>query len=764
MKSIAYGALAIALATTGGVAQAQETEISEIIVTAQKRQERLSDVPISISAATGDQLDQAGVRGVADLEKIVPSFTFTQSNYGSPVFTIRGVGLYDTAVGVAPTVTVYSDQIPVPFLAMSKGVSLDVERVEVLKGPQGTLFGQNSTGGAINYIAAKPGANTEAGFDLTYSRFAAVEARGFVSLPLGENLGARLAVRHEMSDGWQQSVSRPQDTLGERDFSQARLILDWSPSDTVTAELVAEAWRDQSDNQAGQFRGYIPARPNVANVVAALGSLPLAPLDPRAADWDAGSEFARDEWFYRLSAQFGLDVSDAFAINSITSYARYSADGFADADGTDFAEYYANSVAEVKSFFQELRGEVVLDRFNLTLGVNYQSDIVDENRAFPRWDASSGVFGPFRFRAFDAVSDQKSYTYSAFAGGDYEILPDLRVEGGIRYSKQNRDYAGCLFDVDGQLARIAAAVGGAGLPQPPQGQGQCVSLIQTSTGFRQAPIITDTLDESNVSWRGGINYKPSNRSLIYASISRGYKAGTFTPLPALFAVQLQPATQESVISYEAGFRASAPGGWASVSASAFRYDYSDKQILGTTVIAGLNIPVPQLVNVPTSRVNGAEVDLTLQPVSGLTMRGGLAYVDTKVTGSFITSSQLGAAIDINGQAFPLTPKWRLSGGVTYEFPVGDQLSASVGANANYRSGTVATFGTPAETENAIDGYTLVGLRAGIGAPDDSWRVEIWGENIFNTYYWNNVVRSPDTVSRMAGMPATYGITLRTRFD
>src|SRR5213079_580951 len=118
---------------------------------------RLGDVPLSITAATADQLAKAGVNNPADLEKVVPGFTYQPSSFGTPVFTIRGIGFFDTAVAVAPAVTVYVDQVPLPYLAMTQGASLDLERVEVLKGPQGTLFGQNSTGGAINYIAAKPG-------------------------------------------------------------------------------------------------------------------------------------------------------------------------------------------------------------------------------------------------------------------------------------------------------------------------------------------------------------------------------------------------------------------------------------------------------------------------------------------------------------------------------------------------------------------------------------------------------------------------------
>jgi outer membrane receptor protein involved in Fe transport len=142
-------------------------ELIEVVVTAQKRSERLQDVPISITAVTGEQLVDAGVTDTSQLTKVVPGFAYQQSSYGTPIYSIRGIGFYDTSVGISPAVSVYLDQAPLPFSVMARGATLDLERVEVLKGPQGTLFGQNSTGGAINYIAAKPTAIPEAGVDFT---------------------------------------------------------------------------------------------------------------------------------------------------------------------------------------------------------------------------------------------------------------------------------------------------------------------------------------------------------------------------------------------------------------------------------------------------------------------------------------------------------------------------------------------------------------------------------------------------------------------
>src|SRR5712672_262533 len=172
-------------------------QLEEVIVTAQKRSERVNDVPLSITTATGENLLKAGVKSPSDLEKLVPGFTYQSSEYGMPVFTIRGIGYLDNSLAIPPAVSVYVDQVPYSYLAMTPGTSLDVERVEVLKGPQGTLFGQNSTGGAINFIANKPTPDLHYGGDLSYGRFNDLDVQGFVSGPLFKDVTARLALRTE---------------------------------------------------------------------------------------------------------------------------------------------------------------------------------------------------------------------------------------------------------------------------------------------------------------------------------------------------------------------------------------------------------------------------------------------------------------------------------------------------------------------------------------------------------------------------------------
>src|SRR5882672_2030708 len=225
--------------------------LAEILVTAEKRSERLADVPLSITAQTSDELTKVGVHDVSDLEKVVPGFAYTQSVYGAPIFTIRGIGFYGEAVGISPTVSVYVDQVPIPFTRAAEGVSLDLERVEVLKGPQGTLFGQNSTGGAINYVAAKPTDAFHAGVTAGYGRFNDAELSGYLGGPLSEKVTARLSFKEEHADAWQHSYFQPVNGInGTVDRVAARVLVDWKPTDKLTFELNINGSIDGSQPQA----------------------------------------------------------------------------------------------------------------------------------------------------------------------------------------------------------------------------------------------------------------------------------------------------------------------------------------------------------------------------------------------------------------------------------------------------------------------------------------------------------------------------------
>ena len=282
--------------------------LGDIVVTAQKREQALNDVPMSISALSGDQLAKSGVSDIRDLVKLVPGFNYTESAFGTPVYTLRGIGFYETSLGAKPTVSVYVDEVPLPFSVLTRGATLDLQRVEVLKGPQGTLFGQNATGGAINYIAAKPTSSFEAGVDGSYGRFNAIDLGGFISGPLSDTLSARLSVKTEQGGAWQRSYTRD-DELGDRNFTTARLLFDFRPSDTLRFELNLNGFLDKGDEVAAQLLQVIPFTPAVAPLVPPeLYAYPVAPHDNRAADWTPAVDPSRNHRFLQASLRSEVDL------------------------------------------------------------------------------------------------------------------------------------------------------------------------------------------------------------------------------------------------------------------------------------------------------------------------------------------------------------------------------------------------------------------------------------------------------------------------
>ena len=366
--------------TSAGASQQApvDTSVSEVVVTAQKRSENINRVGMSITAATAETLNKLGVMDARDLSKVVPGFTFTESSLNTPVYTIRGVGYYETSLAATPAVTVYVDQIPLTYPQMTRNAAFDLERVEVLKGPQGTLFGQNSTGGAVNYIAAKPTDTPHAGVTLTGGRFAEFDASGYASGPIAPNLTGRIAVSHEQRDDWQYSYTRPGDTRGQEDITQGRILLDWKPVERLSFELNVNGWVDRSDSQAAQLVAHTPnffPEP-------AFAAYPLAPANARAADWTPSLSKQRHDQFYQGSLRTDYSLTDRIKLTSLTSYSDLREDAPTDGDGTSLSLDDAVIVGRIKSFNQELRVQGDMGHTRWVVGADYSHDTIDERQDY----------------------------------------------------------------------------------------------------------------------------------------------------------------------------------------------------------------------------------------------------------------------------------------------------------------------------------------------------------------------------------------------
>lgn len=750
------------------VTPSQGAASDDIVVTARKREERLLDVPISLSAASGAQLASAGVANTADLGKISPGFTYQESQYGAPVFGLRGVSYFDQSTASSPAVSVYVDQVPLPLSILTAGALLDVERVEVLKGPQGTLFGQNSTGGAVNYIAAKPTKEFAAGLQATYGRFNRIELSGYASGPLSDTLGVRVAVRAEDSDDFQRSLTRA-DTAGQRSFWQGRVILDWQPTDNVRFELNANAWVDNSDSQIQQFAGYFPQFTDGRNPGATAGLLaqPIAPRDNRYGDFDMGFNLKRDNELKQVSLRADLDITSNITLTSLSSYIKF--DGFipTDPDGSAFKNIRVTIFSDFKIFNQELRLAGDMASVRWMIGGNYEHARLNE-KLFAEYNGTNTVLAPVpgaSFNELNSFNNQKTVTKSGFGSIDWDIMPALTVQASARYTDQKRDFNGCTADTGkgdtagafGFLSTLLRSLAPGFNGQPTViAPGSCVTL---GDDFLPVSNFVTDLNENNTSFRAGISYKPSADSLLYANVTKGYKAGSFSPTAFIRTTQIPRVQRESVLAYEAGFKTRLAG-IAELTGAAFYYDYRNKQITGFVDVFPLG-NLPASVNVPKSSIKGAELGVVLRPLTGLRISAAGTYIDSQVEDSYVTATPLGALKDIKGEQLPNAPKWQLNGDAEYRFPIGTGTEAYLGGNISYRSAAYALFGQ--EKLFRLPGYALIDLRAGVEFGGGRWRAEVFGRNITDKYYLTNVSRSIDAVTRIGGMPATYGVTLGFRY-
>jgi iron complex outermembrane receptor protein len=851
LLTLVSGASTSALAQSQVAPQASQSgDVGEIIVTAQKREQSLNNVGLTISAASEDTLRERGVADVSDLAKVVSGFNATQSGFVTPVYTLRGVGLYDAGIGSTPSVAVYVDEIARPFPATQLGVTLDLERVEVLKGPQGTLFGQSATGGAVNYIAAKPTDSFKAGADLSYERFGKLDASGFVSGPITDTLKARLAVRAVEGGAWQYSATRPDDKSGDQRILMGRLLLDYEPTDRLRLSLNVNGTRDHSDSQRGKFKrqpinvvnapdarnpfaivdlaaynavtdpasaGYDASYLNRQNVVfnrAASGDAAAIaylagpngdgrslPNNARVAEWTPGLPKASKDSYYQFALRGDYDLSDNLTLTSLTSYQRAKLDHSFDIDATTAVAVDDHTFGGTKTFSQELRLTGKMNALNWIVGANYDHSKITDNVHTELYDIALGELLPgLRWDSIDTNIRQTVKSYAAFANADLAMSSNLTLLAGIRYTKNIRTAAQCNSDNSvsqnlsktfGNATAIPGFGGAVGNPSsdfydlqtvvglPGAGHvailpGQCHSLNDVVAPTDPAyfrPIIapwTTKLSEDNISFRVGANYKTDGGSLLYATISQGYKAGLYTNLSAGAVSQYFPATQEKLIAYEAGVKVPLFDRKVRFNASGFYYDYSDKQIRARTRDPRFGL-LEALINVPKSYILGAEAEISARPVEGLDLSFSGTYLKSKVSSHF--SEQGGLAVynqsgytgDFYGSKLPYTPKFSGVFDGQYQAALNDTMNAFVGTTVRYSGGFNTTFANDILKADVyqLKAYTLLDLRAGISAQDESWKLTIYGQNMTNKYYETGVF-SAETDFVFAGRPRTYGLRLSIR--
>jgi iron complex outermembrane receptor protein len=830
----AASSLALALHGASAVAQtpdapspspaASSQDDGEIVVTANKREQNLSKVGLSISALSGEALQNQRITTVADLAKVTPGLTFAPTPNSTPVYTLRGVGFFEASLAAYPDVSLYIDQVPLSLPILSSLTAFDLERVEVLKGPQGTLFGNNATGGAINFVAAKPSSKLGYGADVSYGRFNTIEVGGYITGQIASNLRARLAFKAVNGDEWQKSYTRidggvpadfvalgvpdpggsKQDRLGKLDNIAGRFLLDWDASDSLRFALNVNGWRDQNDPTAPQYTKAVPQNPpgsaGPGGVVPAdlpAFVYPHAPHNARAADWNPYLRPYQNNKFWQTALRADWDVTSDLTLTSLTGYSHLDFLNATDGDGMALEGLdLGRDAGKIKSFTQEVRlANAAGNALRFVIGGNYERTIADEDVELYISGTSSTAVNGFNGNFYG--SDQKMKNYAAFGNLEYDVAEWITLKGGIRRTKADRDaIAFSPYEPDGfykpgalgenSLTNFFNIVYGSiygnnpdgtrVVPIVPVGDGLALDTrvnadgtpVDPSTYLKAGnPVIK--LREKNTSWSLGVDLKPTEDLLFYANVSKGYKAGSVPTLAGAIYDAYAPVTQESLLDYEAGFKIQLLDRKLSINGAAFYYDYKDKQLRAKFVdpIFGA---LDKLVNVPKSKIKGAELSITARPTHGLSFSGSVTYLDAKVrdydgivgsTADPATGLRLPVLASFKGVKLPYSPRWQYALRADYEFPINGNFDGYLGAGVNGQSRSIGILTTSAQdrTDYKINARTLVDLSAGIATPDGVWRAGLWGKNVFNKYYWTNAIQAYDNIMRYAARPAEYGLTV-----
>lgn len=726
-----------ALATPAIHAQEDATEsrvLQTVTVTAQKREQSAQDVGIAVSVVGQQEIRAKRIEAPSDLVVFTPNATVKENIPGlMPVVTIRGVGLNDFNATNNPATGVYIDEVSLSSLALLSSDLYDLERMEVLKGPQGTLYGRNSTAGALNIISAKPDFDAYSGrLMVGLGSYDSRELEAVANLPVADTLAFRLSGKASLQDeGFYFDETRNRD-VGRRDVLSGRAQALWQASETVDVLLKVEGQRGKSELGSPEFFGVLPT-PSETN----------CPGSPACSDFfgymDTDGDPFRGAWsidpsydYDQLGATARIEADLGFAnLTSVTGYIDFSREYGSDTDASPLRLTDFNNSDDVEQISQELRLSDSNDRLDWQLGVFYAVDEVTTVYAGDLQD----LFNTTTL----SIADQKSTSKAVFGNAEWWLNDQFSLVTGLRYTNEVRE-------ADNFTQDNVSEVGGSFLTMAP---------------FGSAPIvlaaIDDEIDESSWSWKLGVNWKPVDDLLVYASASQGTKSGGFFAGVATNPAQLIPYDSETLISYETGIKGTAPQLGIRYEASAFFYDYSDVQTFIRDQIGA--VPVQRLGNVGEAEIYGADFFMAYRPAA-------IPGLDLSV-GAGLLSSELGAFESGNGtipagNQQPDAPELTLNLGASYTADVSDRLSLRFAIDSRYQSESFrdAINDPLLFTEE----YWVTNARISL-FDEGNWDLSIWGKNIGDEAY---VTQGVNQLAfgygfRVYGAPQTYGISLTKEF-
>ncbi|MEH6571260.1 MAG: TonB-dependent receptor, partial [Halioglobus sp.] len=773
--------------------------LEEVIVTAQKREQSANDIGIAITAFSGEQMDALGIESATDVMAFTPGATLTSSGQGIPIYTIRGIGFDDYNSNSSSTVGINFDEVAIPYPIMTRLPQYDIERLEVLKGPQGTLYGQNTTGGTINFITNKPEFARTASIRAAYDSDEKVGLQGHVNGALGEKFAGRAAFFTEDGGAWQENaaVGGEGEENGDQDKMALRLQGLWEPTDTLSVLLKADYHKDESDNIVPQFDRFYFINPDadlgdpgITDFIVDQTTLAGLPDqgDPNSASWNAGGndfggqnpggDFGRDNegTLLNLRVDWDLEYMTLTSLTSYNDYSRTEANGW---DGVATRNWDSFNDTGIEVWSQELRLTSTTDGpLSWITGLYFAKDEVDEVSTGSGQMATSQLYvtpeglgvddiddvaaAGLNFDLFSTQYEQESTTAAIFGHAEYEISEAFSVKLGARYTDDERKIINsCTYDVDGTLANFfnVAVFEGFGEYQ----QGDCVTLNPDT--FESVPY-NETISSTNATGQLGLDWRPNDNHLIYGIVSTGYKSGGFGAPAAASWTSLASYDEEEVLSYELGIKSTLADGAVQLNAAIYHYDYDDKQV-SSFIIDPVFGALTKIINAPESTVQGAELELNWYATDATLVRLTSSYLDAEYDefSSYLFGQSLAEnpdRVDLSGTRMQNTPEWQHNLMVHHEIDINDSYGAFVGGDWAYSDEFNSLVGN--DPVFTVDSYNVLNLRGGLISTDNAWQVTAWVKNLTDEDYFTALSPSNDANVKIMGRERTFGISLQYNFE
>ncbi len=751
LPAAGHGQTATAVADSG----------SDIVVTAQRREQRLQDVGISATVLNQDQLASLNINNATDIVRAVPNLKFNAYSSSQVVFNVRGVSQNDYGDQQEPPVAVYQDDSYASSINTASFPVFDLARVEALRGPQGTLFGRNATGGAVQFISNQPTKAFSGYVSGTYGRYNQTILEGALSGPLSDTVAVRIAGIYDRDDGYIHNLVPGFKDIGANNHWAVRGILAFEPTPDFKAKLTVRYAEADKERQAGlyssepacpnaQFQGEFLAPNTTCSYWVGIGTpgpgttatgfrndaiTPSRGGTPWATEETSPSYVNRKLFGATLRLDYNMGRFDLVSITDYQHLSKFYTEG-GDASPDLGVVFFQGASSYQLS--QELRLSAKLGRTYLTVGA--YGMIIDG-------DFTGKFASPFYGYDPSVAFSQRTESVAVFAQGEYQVTDQVKLIGGLRYwrDKKRGTYVGT---------------------EPSTGVGIFFSPAATYyTSFGGAPQtagVTINGDAANptfdgVTIRAEVDYKPSDDTLIYASYNRGSKSGGFTfstgtPFAGFEAAFLNgiPYRPEVLDAFELGVKLK-PSRAVTFDVAAFYYDYKNYQAFAQVG------PIQSVINLPAT-IKGVEAELSLRPLQGLTLSLGGSLLDSKVKNillpdlATIVSHDLPQAPGASGNAL-----------ARYEFPLAGGTASIQGDATLTGKFCFTVLCAPVEREGA---YHVENARIGFASADKRWEVSAFVNNVFNRAYRVYAFDSSLFAGLVAGVyakPRTWGVTARMRF-